>query len=391
MAKELNSKGWSLETVNEILQDSVCFEFILELKRRMNNIESKNYISMFLKLIAPVTVYELADSLEKMGIKRKSEFFNLGMKKRVQIEREKSMKLKIIKSSLSDQIVTQMGLNFEEKVYDMNIIVKDNELLDMNYEIFCEDIKEEFEFWDSLLSIPRTVANILLGSFGYADKIDDMFKMADEKMNIISKALDEELNGQRYSYSVHKLFEHANNFTEIDKKFILYRYRMINTACFFDTQMPKLNMQMEIGNQAFIDFSMNGYFRKYKASIIEIVGKELLEMETTFSTGVLQNLENNIQEKDFFQINRKLRNNLHYVSTYNFSSDEINIIDKYQDIYLMTLIKAILSNINIDVDQECCTMTGFLEDCIKKGISKEELDSRYPYYYLKYCRNTIKL
>ena len=75
------------------------------------------------------------------------------------------------------------------------------------------------------------------------------------------------------------------------------------------------------------------------------------------------------------------------MSTY--FSDEINIIDKYQDIYLMTLIKAILSNIKIDVDQECCAMTGFLEDCIKKGISKKELDSHYPYYYLKYFSNTI--
>ena len=91
--EEKNEKlGWTIETITEMVNDWMAFEFILELKRRMKNVEAKNYLSSFLMTIAPVIVYEVAESLELMGIVSKKTFFNPGMDKRVQKEREKFVK-----------------------------------------------------------------------------------------------------------------------------------------------------------------------------------------------------------------------------------------------------------------------------------------------------------
>lgn len=34
--------GWTIETISEMVNDWMAFEFILELKRRMKNVEAKN-------------------------------------------------------------------------------------------------------------------------------------------------------------------------------------------------------------------------------------------------------------------------------------------------------------------------------------------------------------
>lgn len=109
MSQEITlKKGWSTIEINEILRDCMSFAFILEIKRRMKNIEDKIYISIFLKSIAPVLVYEVANSLEIIGIISKKEFFNVNMNKRVQKERQKFCHKPIPKSSLPSEIQEKM-------------------------------------------------------------------------------------------------------------------------------------------------------------------------------------------------------------------------------------------------------------------------------------------
>ena len=71
--------GWTIETISEMVNDWMAFDFLLELKKRMKNIEAKNYLSTFLLTVAPVIVYEVAETLQLLGIVSKKEFFNPGM------------------------------------------------------------------------------------------------------------------------------------------------------------------------------------------------------------------------------------------------------------------------------------------------------------------------
>lgn len=168
-----------------------------------------------LMTIAPIMVYEFAQSLEKMGINNKKELFNPGMDKLVQKERENILKRKIVSSSQPKLIEKEMGLNFKQKVYDINIIVIGNELVDMNYELFNRDFKKEFDFWDSLFGVPQSILNALLMVLGLNEKAEDFYGKIDDKLNVLASQVDQKIDCQRYSYSVSKFFSHANELEDI--------------------------------------------------------------------------------------------------------------------------------------------------------------------------------
>ena len=134
-----NINEWPTETILELFRDLFGFEVILEIKRRMKDLEAKNYVSLFLSMIAPVLVYELADSLEKLKwINSKKDFFEPGIYNKVQKERMRVLKSVIVDSKRAVSASEQMGLDFTKKVYDMNIVISGNKLLDMNYETFMK-------------------------------------------------------------------------------------------------------------------------------------------------------------------------------------------------------------------------------------------------------------
>lgn len=373
-------RGWSSDAIYEILRDCLCFELILEVKRRMNYIEAKNYLSMFLKSLAPVLVYEVADSLEKIDIMMKKDFFNSGMNKKVQQERQKFLKRDILKSSLPGETQKEMGLNFNELVYDMNVILKDDELLDMNYEIFMEDITGDFEFWDSLFGIPNAVVNAIISGLGFDFKLENVFTSNKENFVKLSEIAESELAGQRYSYSVYKLFSRGKNLELQDKVFILYRYRLLSSIHHLERVIPQLTIMRD--NVVIVDGK--AFFRKYKATVIEIVGKELLLLNSAFGQDIAKQIEEKIIDKRFFSLNRKLRNNIHYSNIEVLEAEEINLVDMYQNAYIDLLVQYIKDKLYIDIDDECKTMTSFLNECMKKGIRRGEIEKNYEKLYLRY-------
>ena len=88
--------------------------------------------------------------------------------------------------------------------------------------------------------------------------------------------------------------------------------------------MIKYLYYIDIGNNCVI--CLKKFFRKYKAIIIEIVGKELKNMDTEFCYNIKRSLESDIQN-----------------------------------------------------DKECKRMTEFLNACQQKGLTKSDIDK---YYYL---------
>lgn len=371
---------WSIESIMEMLNDWMAFEFILELKRRMKNVEAKNYVSSFLMTIAPVIVYEVAQSLELLGIVSKKVFFNPGMDKRVQTEREKFLKRKIVKSSQPQLIEQEMGLNFKEKTYDINILVRDNELLDMNYELFNTNIKEDFEFWDSLFGLPKSFVNTLFSCLDINKRIEDVYATIDENLSELSEKIEQEIVCERYSYSVQKLFSEADGLEDIDKILILYRYRLVTSAIRIEKVVPDFNIS--IGETRVFD--IKAFIRKYKAAVICIIGSELDTMNTKFAQRIQAEIQSKIGDGTFQRINRKLRNNIHYQRTEVLTDKEIDMLDKFQTVYYEIIINHFKENIFIDIDKECKTMTGFLKACQNKGMSKADIDKYYDYYYIKY-------
>lgn len=382
-----NINEWPTETILELFRDLFGFEVILEIKRRMKDLEAKNYVSLFLSMIAPVLVYELADSLEKLKwLNSKKEFFEPGIYNKVQKERMRVLKSVIVDSKRAVSASEQMGLDFTKKVYDMNIVLSGNKLLDMNYETFVDSIKD-MDFWNSLFGFPKRTINTLLDELGTSYTIEQLYEMEGISTGLTGYAnrIDTELFPQKYSYSSYKLFCKSSSLDNIDKFFILYRYRMISSTLLLERMLPPL--KVEIKGACIIDIS--SFMRKWKAVIIEILGKELNRLNTGFGERIRLEIDRRIIDKSFFQYNRKLRNNAHYQKTDILSSEEISIVDRYQNIYLQTIESIILEQLNISIDEECRYMTSFAKDCSERGLSYEDIKRDYPNNYLSH-KNWIK-
>lgn len=366
------------ESIVEIMQDLVCFVYILEVVKRQKNIEAKNYVSLFLKTILPVIEYEIAIFFEETQIISKNDFFNPGMKKRVFAERE-AIKRIIVNSSKPLITAQEMGLNFNEKVYDMNIKIYKNTLQDMNYETYVDNVKNS-DFWLDLFSSPKKVLTAMLMGLNYDISIDELISALDDSIVKTSLDFDEKFDGERLSYSVYKLFSQADFLTNRDKIFILYRYRMVTSVLAIEKNLPKLEIKKN--NDIIIDF--HSFFRKWKAMIVGIIGKELSELKTDFSLNLQRKIDDNIVNKKFFQYNRKLRNNLHYTTIEILSQKALELIDSGQKIYFDIIVSSFDKCLYIDVDKECRTMTGFLKACQDKELPPDEITRNYYYYYIKY-------
>lgn len=374
-------EAWSKDTIYEIIGDLACFEILLKIKSLVKDIETKTYLSQFLKMVAPLYAYEIANSLQNFGIVDKKDFFNPGMNKKIQSEREKAVKHIIVKSSQKEKAAHEMGLNFNKKVYDMNLVLCNNKLMSMNYEDYIDKIDEkELDFWDSLFDFPRRTLNAFILAFNFDASLDDLFDYFSEQLEGIASDIENKLVCNRYSYSSYTLFSLSKTLDTLDKIFVLYRYRMLSSATNIERVVPLIDIK--IGDNIIVSFKR--FFRKYKALVIDIVGEEIKNLDTEFSCTIKEAIQCRIDNNKFWKLNRTVRNNLHYVETELLAEEDLAIVDHYQQVYLSIINDYILNNLNIHVSKECVDMTNFLKACQKKGLTKSDIDKLYYYYYVKF-------
>ena len=66
-------------------------------------------------------------------------------------------------------------------------------------------------------------------------------------------------------------------------------------------------------------------------------------------------------------MNRKLRNNLHYsLGTNPLCKKELDVIDKYQPIYIECILKQFQSKMTVNISREVKEATEFLRTLAKK-------------------------
>ena len=380
MDSTYKKEKWSLDTVSEIISDLFCFDLILEIKRKLKNEEAKEYLGTFLRILAPIYIHEIINAVDHLGIVPKNETLDSATLQRLNAERQLSAHKVIVNSKDAAKAIEEMEISFDRKVYDINIIVKNGILYDMNYEMQVAPV-DDLDFWNHLFSLPHTILTAVFSALSPDYSIQEIFDNCSERLDLIANQLDEELSFYRYSYSTHKLFQNSINLEIPDKTLILYRYRMITSVNVLSNYLPSFHITF--GEKRIVD--MNSFFEKYKALIIEIMKDELNQLDTPFGNQIKADIKNAITDTRFFSLNRKLRNNLHYETTNILTTDELNMIRINQMNYLSIFENNFRKHLYIDIDEECKVMTGFSKAFRKSGMSKEELDRRYSFYYLKYC------
>ena len=379
MSNHSDNSHFSPDTVFEIIRDLFCFEFILEIKRRMKNEEAKSYVVSFLKILAPVYVHELANAVNNLGLISKDELLTAGDKKQVNYERQLSMHKTIALSTDAQKALTDMGIEFNRKVYDINIVICNGKLYDLNFESQIASI-HDFDFWNFLFNIPQTVLNGIFKTVSPDFSLEAFYHAKEMQIDSIARKLDKSLSLSRYSYSAYRLFQNMHDLEESDKVLILYRYRMVTSLSIISSIFPNFSAKVQGGRV----IDMDSFLQKYRAIVIHILGDELKKLDTPFSRRIKADIQSHINDESFFRLNRKLRNNIHYEKTESISEEEAQIISKNQLLYLSIFERHFVSSTNICIDKECQTMTGFSKAYYASGISREQLDRYYYYYYLKH-------
>ena len=141
--------------------------------------------------------------------------------------------------------------------------------------------------------------------------------------------------------------------------------------------------ELKISISYLFNLDFKNYIRKYKSIVICIVGDELLKMNTKFSNNILVEINHKVDKK-FYSINRRMRDNIHYSEISIFSKDEIDFLDKNQNIYLDIIYKHFVDNMNLDINDDDILMTNFLKCCREKGLTHDQIKKNFEDLYLKY-------
>lgn len=370
---------WSKETIHEIINDLLCFELILEVKRQMKNDEAKAYVVSFLKVLSPIFLHEIITALHNMGAINRNTLLPADFRKKVNHERQLSAHKVIISSDDAVSAIQKMGIDFSKQIYDINIIAKDNQLYDINFEAQIAKV-DDFDFWDLLFTLPHTILDTIFSVISPDFSLDEIWDRGHKQIHSTANRLDDALALQRYAYSTNRLFVDASALTELDKIWILYRYRMLTSLRTMSSSFPTFSA--EIDGKRIIDLAF--FFRKYQALVIDILGKELLGSKTPFAQKIREELDITIHDKNFFSLNRKIRNNLHYETTTMLSDSDKRIVDENQRVYLSVLEKHFRSSVNIQIDKECIMMTKLSNAYRNSNIAWEDFQKNYIYYYCKF-------
>lgn len=317
----------------ELLNDSFWFAYILKFTEKTNNILIKSYISNFMLFFAPVYANELVAA--KLGIINPNTSMTRKELKDIRINNIKLLPTESTKNI--KRKMKEMGIDFEHYVFDMTILCDDKkELYDTNFRMweYRIDNDEKFAKLNNIVNTPLTWTKRFLGEH-YEDLFNTLDSLSDEYVKRLEK-----FSFNIYSYPSCKLF---NDTISVDEKiYIMQRYGLVKTIMWLQNVFQE-KISLEIGD---IEFDFERFLLKITAVVIEIIGNDRNNCDYSIIKE-LQRINSKTIDDNFFRINRKIRDNIHYNRINEIKEEEKVLIKKYQDIYLRNLISIFDSKITI--------------------------------------------
>ena len=89
-------------------------------------------------------------------------------------------------------------------------------------------------------------------------------------------------------------------------------------------------------------------------------------------------------KENFYQLSRKLRNNIHYNKIEELDEELYVDVVNLQEEYLDKVYNEMKKNIYFSLDEEDILMNDFFQYCNENNISQEEIMENYNDYYIQY-------
>lgn len=325
----------SLKIGFEILNDSFWLGIILTTEDKINNRMMKALLTDFLLFFSSSFCEEVL-TYKFGGIKDPNSF---SLKQIKDLRKKYFKKCPLYDSKSIEPIIQEMGIDFDHYIFDNVLFFINNELIDINIRTWENKNKNNFDFYNGLILSPRRWIK------NFYPQLDDIF----EKLRIpyveeFVKRFNQK-NFEYKSYSTYRLFN--NTLSNNDKVYILLRIGLLKTTMFFSNVFGDKNF-ISINEQDNIKVDFDNFLLKVKATLIDLLWNDKKNNKDVlpFLERVLNNYPKEICD-NFFSINRKCRDNIHY-GFYNVLTDnEITILKKYQDVYLNYVISEFEKELNI--------------------------------------------
>lgn len=147
-----------LKIVNEILNDAFWLGYILEIKRGITDYSKKEILSSFLIFFSSIFVEETV----------KFNYGTLSGKRKItlkEIEELRNYNLKYSPSTKSlntNEVIQEMGIDFEHYTFYIILSLNDNNLLDINFRNWNFNKSSNFELLDGIVATPLRWIEIIM-------------------------------------------------------------------------------------------------------------------------------------------------------------------------------------------------------------------------------------
>ena len=213
----------------------------------------------------------------------------------------------------------------------------DNELIDINSRTWLNRNKENYDLYNGIILSPRRWIK------NFHQQLNDMFEeIRKPYVDEFVKKFDKKIITFK-SYSSKKLFD--NKLSKDEKIYIMQRIGLLKTTMYFSKILGNANF-ITINGESNIKVSFDNFLIKVKAELIELLWNDKCHNNIPFLDKIIENYPKEISE-EFFPINRKCRDNLHYGFYNELTEKELNILNEYQDLYLNYVIVEFEKNLKI--------------------------------------------
>jgi len=326
----------SLKIGLEILNDSFWLGIILTTEDKIKNEMMKALLTDFLLFFSSsfceeLIIYKFGDVRDKNSV---------SIKQIKELRKKYFKKCPLYNSTRIKSIINEMGIDFENYVFDNVLFFVNNELIDINIRTWDTRSKENFDLYNGIVLSPRRWIK------NFHPQLNNIFEELRKPCieEFINRLKSKEITQK--TYSTKKLFD--NNLSNDEKTYILQRIGLLKTTMLI-SETFKNNYFADINKQENVKVDFDSFILKVKATLIEILWNDRIKNNIPFLNKVLENYPREICE-EFFPINRKCRDNIHYGFYNELKDSEIMILNKYQDIYLNYVIKEFEKKLTIKFD-----------------------------------------
>ena len=309
----------------ETINDSFWLGIILTVEDKLKDYQMKNILSSFLLFYSSIFCQEIVQY--KLGKIVNQKLTNKMLKKM----RNSYLKdCRLYDSKNIKKIIDEMGIDFDkEGIFDIVLSLANDELIDINSRNWSINKSNNFEIYNGIIVSPRKwIKNQLSKELN--DSIEELrnyfieeFIERFRKIKIVPK-----------SYSTKKLFSIDLSYNE--KVYILQRIGLIKTIKLIDDILGNDKFAIKTDdNDICLDF--NVFFIKIKATLIEMIWNDSKSNNIPFLEEMLNNLPSEL-DTQFFIINRKCRDNIHYGFYNSIKNNEYELLEKNQNIYINYII-----------------------------------------------------